>query len=65
MKKLAFVFASCLGLSLVVAEEKGVANTPAPEVVSDGISSVLVIKSALGSGVDRETRTIEGEAGEF
>jgi hypothetical protein len=66
MRKLALVVASCLSLSLVVvAEEMGGAPTPAPEIISDSVSDVSVIQSALGTGVDRETRTIQGEAESF
>ena len=68
MKKSVSVLGAVLSLSFVVsAEEMAVTATPAtaPAVVAPAAPTLEVVKSALGSGVDRETRTIQGEATSF
>jgi hypothetical protein len=71
MKKLAFIFASVVCFAFVVsAEEMGMTATPAPVPaaslsVSPVAPTISVLLSGLGSGVDRETRTIQGEATTF
>lgn len=66
MKKLAFIFASVVCFVFVVsAEELGITATPASLTVSPAAPTISVVLSSLGSGVDRETRTIQGEAASF
>lgn len=66
MKKLAFIFASVVCFVFVVsAEEMGITATPASLTVSPAAPTISVVLSSLGSGVDRETRTIQGEAAIF
>jgi hypothetical protein len=70
MKKTVAFLMAIMSLSFVVsAEEIAVTATPAvapvPEVAAPMAPTIEVVKSSLGSGVDRETRTILGEAASF
>lgn len=70
MKKTVYILGAVLSLSFAVsAEEIAVTATPAvapaPEVAAPMAPTIEVVKSSLGSGVDRETRTISGEAASF
>jgi hypothetical protein len=66
MKKLLYVFGAFLSLSVMCsAEDIAVSVTPVPDTASSATSSIGVVHSALGTGVDRETRAIQGEAASF
>ncbi len=66
MKRTVFILGAMMSLSFVVsAEEVAVTATPATEVMASAAPTIEVVKSSLGSGVDRETRTIQGEAASF
>lgn len=66
MKKMAYVFGAVLSLSVLVsAEEMAVTNTPASDSMNAVAPSIEVVMSDLGSGVDRETRSIQGAASSF
>jgi hypothetical protein len=65
MKKMIPVLGVMMSLFVsAFAEDMTAPVTPAPEVVAPA-SSVELVKSALGTGVDRETRSIQGEAASF
>jgi hypothetical protein len=62
MKKVVLLMGAIVGFSVWgSAEEMGATATTAESAVP----SIEVVTSALGNGVDRETRTIQGEAASF
>ncbi|MBK8870065.1 MAG: DUF2914 domain-containing protein [Elusimicrobia bacterium] len=62
MKKVFLLIGAIVGFSVWgSAEEMGTEAT----VAESAAASIEVVTSALGSGVDRETRTVQGEATSF
>ena len=62
MKKVFLLMGAIVGFSVWgSSEEMG----SAPVAAESAVASIDVVSSALGNGVDRETRTIQGEAASF